>query len=155
MATISKSGISTNSTIQAEHITRVIDALDGTSGDNIVLSGSLTTSGSRYQPTCITLDVAGGSTYTIPDNSDFLVRFNYSGGGAANVTLFSCTGSNTNRTIRFITSGSSMNSSNKVTIGGNGSELIDGSPKTDLVRAYEGVTLWSDGTEWFIIQKKA
>ena len=155
MATISKSGISTNSTIQAEHITRVIDALDGTSGDDLIISGSLTTSGSRYQPTCITLDVAGGSTYTIPDNSDFLVRFNYSGGGAANVTLFSCTGSNTNRTIRFITSGSSMNSANKVTIRGNGSELIDGNAETSLERAYEGVTLWSDGTEWFIIQKKA
>lgn len=155
MATISKSGISTNATIQSDHVTRVIDALDGTSGNNIVLSGSLTTSGSRYQPTCITLAVEGGSAYNIPDDSDFLVRFNYSGTGAATATLFSCTGSNTNRIIRFITSGSGMNSSNKVTIRGNGSELIDGAADTSLIRIYEGVTVWSDGTEWFVIQKKA
>ena len=37
MATISKSGISTNSTIQAEHITRVIDALDGTTSNDILV----------------------------------------------------------------------------------------------------------------------
>lgn len=40
MATISKSGISNGSTIESEHITRIIDALDGTSSAQIIASGS-------------------------------------------------------------------------------------------------------------------
>lgn len=42
MATISKSGISNGSTIESEHITRIIDALDGTSSAAIIASGSFT-----------------------------------------------------------------------------------------------------------------
>ena len=40
MATISKTGISNGSTIESEHITRIIDALDGTSSAEIVATGS-------------------------------------------------------------------------------------------------------------------
>ena len=58
MAIINKTGITTGGTIQAEHVTRAIDALSGVSTDSIVatgsfsgsftgtLAGSLTTSGS-------------------------------------------------------------------------------------------------------------
>ena len=42
MATISKTGISNGSTIESEHITRIIDALDGTSSAEIVATGSFT-----------------------------------------------------------------------------------------------------------------
>jgi len=160
MATISKSGISTNSTIQAEHITRVIDALDGTSGDDLIISGSLTVSssliqsGSHYLPPQTELTVEGGGDYNLADNSDFLIRLNWAGTGNANVTLFSCTGSNTNRSIRFIASGNGLGGSDKITLKGHGSETIDGGGSTELSRDYEGIMLWSDGTEWFVIQKK-
>lgn len=40
MATISKSGISNGSTIESEHITRIIDALDGTGSAEIIATGS-------------------------------------------------------------------------------------------------------------------
>ena len=40
MATISRTGISNTSTIDAEHITRIIDALDGTEATEVVASGS-------------------------------------------------------------------------------------------------------------------
>lgn len=42
MATISKTGISNGSTIESEHITRIIDALDGTSSAEIIATGSFT-----------------------------------------------------------------------------------------------------------------
>jgi len=42
MATISKSGIVSNQTIQAAHITNIIDALDGTTETNIVAAGGFT-----------------------------------------------------------------------------------------------------------------
>ena len=42
MSKISKSGIGNGNTIQAEHITRIIDALDGTGSADIVATGSFT-----------------------------------------------------------------------------------------------------------------
>jgi hypothetical protein len=41
MAIINKTGITNGGTIQAEHITRVIDALSGVSTDSLILTGSL------------------------------------------------------------------------------------------------------------------
>lgn len=42
MATISKTDIVTNNTIQAEHITRIIDALNGTGSADVIATGSFT-----------------------------------------------------------------------------------------------------------------
>ena len=42
MATISKTGIVSSQTIQAAHITNIIDALDGTTAANIVATGGVT-----------------------------------------------------------------------------------------------------------------
>lgn len=42
MAIINKTGITNGGTIQAEHVTRVIDALSGVSTDTLILSGSMT-----------------------------------------------------------------------------------------------------------------
>ena len=40
MATISKTGIQDGLTSKAEHLTRIIDALDGTATTEVVLRGS-------------------------------------------------------------------------------------------------------------------
>lgn len=42
MATISRTGISDGSTARAEHITRIIDALDGTASTEVIATGSFT-----------------------------------------------------------------------------------------------------------------
>ena len=42
MAIINKTGISNGSTIQAEHVTRAIDALSGVSTDSVIATGSFT-----------------------------------------------------------------------------------------------------------------
>lgn len=42
MATISKAGISNGNTIAATHITNIIDALDGTTANNLVFAGPVT-----------------------------------------------------------------------------------------------------------------
>ena len=42
MAVINKTGITNGGTIQAEHVTRAIDALSGVSSDTIIASGSFT-----------------------------------------------------------------------------------------------------------------
>jgi hypothetical protein len=49
MAILNKTGITNGGTIQAEHITRVIDALTGVSTDSLVLTGSLQGSATSAQ----------------------------------------------------------------------------------------------------------
>ena len=56
MATIPKAGISTSSTIEAAHVTNIIDALDGTTSREIKIPGSMQVTGS--------LDTKGVNTHT-------------------------------------------------------------------------------------------
>tara|TARA_R110000803_G_scaffold1756_2_gene5704 strand:+ start:1686 stop:2348 length:663 start_codon:yes stop_codon:yes gene_type:complete len=56
MATISKAGISNASTIEAAHVTNIIDALDGTTSREIKIPGSMQVTGS--------LDTKGVNTHT-------------------------------------------------------------------------------------------
>lgn len=58
------------------------------------------------------------------------------------------------RMIRFITNGS-FTSNTHARITPDGVETIDGGSEYVINRQYEGVTLWSDGLEWTIIQAKA
>ncbi len=61
---------------------------------------------------------------------------------------------NVNRLIRFI-SDTTFTTNTKVNLTAINSQTIDGSTDAYIInKEYEGVQLWSDGTEWFIIQKK-
>lgn len=88
MAIINKTGISNGSTIQAEHITRAIDALSGVSADSIIATGSLqgtasfaltassiqvtnSTSTTGPMPILLSQGTAGNSRAVISDQSDF------------------------------------------------------------------------------------
>ena len=51
MATISKADIGTGNTIQAEHITRIIDALNGTGSADVIATGSFTGSFNGFADT--------------------------------------------------------------------------------------------------------
>jgi hypothetical protein len=85
-----------------------------------------------------------------------MIHLTWSGGiGNMTLTLPSVNGGNTNRTIRFI-SDSSFATNTRVYLTPAGSDTIDGSTDYyEINKAYEGIALWSDGSEWFIIQKKA
>lgn len=85
-----------------------------------------------------------------------MIHLTWSGAtGNMTLTLPSANGSNTNRTIRFI-SDSSFTTNTRVYLTPAGSDTIDGSTDYyEINKAYEGIALWSDGSEWFIIQKKA
>ena len=78
--------------------------------------------------------------------------------GNMNLTLPDCTiSNNVNRAIRFISDSTYTNSTNTY-LTPSGSQLLDGGELSNRYRinkAYEGIMLWSDGAEWFIIQKKA
>ena len=83
MAIINKTGISNGGTIQAEHVTRTIDALSGVSTDTIVATGSFsgsltgiatsasfaTTASFALNSPTITLTSAGGSDSLVNDGT--------------------------------------------------------------------------------------
>lgn len=92
-----------------------------------------------------------GSTY---DNIK-LVKFTWSGAnGTAVYTLPDAT-THANRIIRFI-SDNTFNNSTHVELTPKSGQTLDGSANDyDINKAYEGIAVWSDGTEWYVIQKKA
>ena len=61
---------------------------------------------------------------------------------------------NTYRTIRFI-SDNSITANDIVQLSGSLGQTIDGSVTYDIDRNYEGIMIWSDGSNWFRIQSKA
>ncbi len=84
-----------------------------------------------------------------------LVKLSWSG-GAGNMTLtLPSASSSQNRAIRFI-SNDGFNTNTRVYLTPAGSDTIDGSTNYyEINKQYEGIYIWSDGQEWFIIQKKA
>ena len=84
-----------------------------------------------------------------------MFKFSWEGGsGTADYTLPSAA-SHPNRIIRFI-SDSSFATNTHLDLYPKAPETLDGSTNAYRInKAFEGLAIWSDGTEWFIIQKKA
>lgn len=97
-----------------------------------------------------TVDLAT-STY---ENAQ-MIKLTWSGSAGTAVYTLPTASSSTNRKIRFI-SDTTFATNTHVDLTPAGSDTLDGSASAYRInKEYEGVALWSDGTEWFIIQKKA
>lgn len=60
------------------------------------------------------------------------------------------------RNIRIVTDGTLDNGAqDKINITAASGETIDGLSSFEISKRYEGISVWSDGTEWRIIQAKA
>ena len=112
----------------------------------------------HLEPT--TLTVSADNTYdlgaSIYDEAELIVLSWSGSNGTATLTLPDLTESkNLNRTKRFITD-STFSNSTHANLTPYGSQNLDGAnSEFDLNRAYEGIKIWGNGTEWFIIQQKA
>ena len=93
----------------------------------------------------------GASAY---DNAQ-LIKLSWSGANGTAVYTLPDVTSHTNRMIRFISDSTFHNSTHVELTPKAGQKLDDSANDYDINKAYEGVAIWSDGTEWFIIQKKA
>lgn len=108
----------------------------------------------------VTLTVSAGNTYdlgaTVYDEAELIVLSWSGGAGTATLTLPDVTASkNLNRTKRIITDSTFTNATH-ANLTPFGSQTLDGANSAfDLNRAYEGIKIWGNGTEWFIIQQKA
>lgn len=93
-------------------------------------------------------------------NDSSFIKLSWSGPtGTCNVNLPDCTATeNVNRIIGFISDSTftSATHADLRPLSGSGQSL-DGSTTQAyrINKDYEGIRVWSDGTEWFIIQKKA
>lgn len=110
-------------------------------------------------PTTLTVSVAGGtvdlgsSTY---DDAELIV-LSWSGAtGTVELTLPDATATNsTNRVIRIISDSTFTTSTHADLTPASGQNLDGSSSAYRINKEYEGITVWSNGTEWFIIQAKA
>ena len=93
------------------------------------------------------------ATYQFSD----MIRLTWNGSnGNMTLNLPDATDSiNVNRVIRFISNGG-FATSTRVNLTPILGQNLDGSTDAYVInKPYEGIQVWSDGTEWFIIQKKA
>lgn len=106
------------------------------------------------------ITVSSGDTVDLDDaayDDTRLIKLTWTG-GSGNMTMTlpdATTSKNTNRLIRFVTNGG-FNTNTRVNLTPLAGQELDGSSSSyELNVAYEGLMLWSSGTEWIIIQKKA
>jgi len=104
------------------------------------------------------LTVEAGQTINLSSSifeQAMLIRLTWSG-ASGNMTLnLPSASDNTNRAIRFISNGGFVTNT-RVYLTPIGGDTLDGSTNYyEINKTYEGIKIWSDGSEWFIIQKKA
>ena len=136
-------------------------ALDGTENlvfvqSNETKKGTVNDIINYLVPTHIT--VSSGQTVNLSDSQYAnikLVKLTWSG-ASGNMTLnLPSASDNINRAIRFISNGG-FDTNTRVYLTPTGGDTLDGSTNYyEINKEYEGIYVWSDGSEWFIIQKKA
>ena len=104
------------------------------------------------------LTVEAGQTINLSSSifeQAMLIRLTWSG-ASGNMTLnLPSASDNVNRAIRFISNGGFVTNT-RVYLTPIGGDTLDGSTNYyEINKTYEGIKIWSDGSEWFIIQKKA
>lgn len=127
---------------------------DGSQLNNLPnTSGQLDPSNNYLVPAFINGTPGGTTSLTA---SAGIYKCMYSGvNGTHTVELPDATSvENTYRTIRFI-SDNSVTANDIVQLSGSLGQTIDGSATYDMDRNYEGIMIWSDGSNWFRIQSKA
>ena len=122
------------------------------------LTGDVTSHSSYIIP--VTVSGSAGSS-TILSSSAYdnvsLVKLDYTGStnGTATVLLPDATATqHTYRSIRFL-GNSTVTNQKLYTVAPSGSQTLDGgSGGFTMNRSYEGIMVWSDGTEWYQVQAK-
>jgi hypothetical protein len=107
----------------------------------------------RLIPYATTATPGGSETYTALNN---IVNIGWSGGNGIYVINLPLATAIPYRVIRFTTNGTYPGGgAHKVRFTATGGETIDGAAYYEISKAYEGISVWSTGTEWVVIQAKA
>jgi len=104
------------------------------------------------------LIVQPGVTVNLSDaayQNSILIKLSWIGANGTQVLNLPSASSSTNRIIRIISNGGYATST-RTELTPIGGDTLDGSSSAYVInKAYEGIQVWSDGLQWFIIQKKA
>mgnify|MGYP000465624029 FL=1 len=107
-------------------------------------------------PTSLT--VAPDVTVNLSDaayQNSILIKLSWIGENGSQVLNLPSAASSTNRIIRIISNGG-YETATRTELTPIGGDTLDGSTSAYVInKAYEGIQVWSDGSQWFIIQKKA
>ena len=132
--------------------------------ENIVVVQGAVTKQSTIQnivnyivPTSLT--VTQGTTVNLSDSAyatSELIELSWSGSNGTMVLNLPLAASNVNRVMRFISNTGFGAGTQNADLTPQGGDTLDGSTnKYRINKEYEGIQVWSNGVEWFIIQKKA
>ena len=132
--------------------------------ENIVVVQGAVTKQSTIQnivnyivPTSLT--VTQGTTVNLSDSAyatSELIELSWSGSNGTMVLNLPLAASNVNRVMRFISNIGFGAGTQNADLTPQGGDTLDGSTnKYRINKAYEGIQVWSNGVEWYIIQKKA
>lgn len=104
------------------------------------------------------LTVSAGQTVNLSDapyDGSMLIRLTWSGANGTMILNLPNASDNVNRVMRFISNGG-FETATRVELTPIGGNELDGSTSPYVInKVFEGIQVWSDGVEWFIIQKKA
>jgi len=104
------------------------------------------------------LTVAPNVTVNLSDaayQNSILIKLSWIGENGTQVLNLPSAASSTNRIIRIISNGGYATATRTELTPISG-DTLDGSTSAYVInKAYEGIQVWSDGSQWFIIQKKA
>ena len=105
----------------------------------------------------VTLVVSSGQTVNLQDvayEKAELIRMTWDGANGTMTLNLPTAAQHPNRVMRFISNGG-FAAATRVELTPTGTETLDGLNAPYVInKSYEGIQVWSDGIEWFIIQKK-
>jgi len=142
-----------DSTVQLTAGTNI--SITQTGGNNITIAadGNVGPGGETLLiPEFIT--VGPGTSTTITTSKNIIdLSWNGGGSGTANVTLPSAAAI-PYRFLRIVNDGT-ITAQDKVDVYAPGTETIDGAAFYRINKMYNGIAVWSDGSNWIVIQAKA
>ena len=161
---------SLNSTTDGDNVDLNLDAVSGPSstvqltagtgvsitqsgGNDVTITNTLNNVGGvvTLEPEIITVQSGGTTNLTTNKN---IVNIDWiNGPGTHNVILPSATAI-PYRFLRIVNNGT-VDANNKVDIYAPGTETIDGGAFYRINKVYNGIAVWSDGTNWTVIQAKS
>lgn len=127
----------------------------------LVQSGSTKqTTASKFKNYFVSTDITAEAGVDVDLNQSiyddtFMFKLSWTGGNGTAVYTLPDAVAHANRLIRFISDSTFLSADHFDITPAVGQNLDGSSNPYRINKDYEGIAIWSDGTEWFIIQKKA
>ena len=104
------------------------------------------------------LTVSAGNNVNLNDDilsNDCMIKLSWNGGSGTMALNLPQSSEYENRLIRFISDSTFENSTHTDLTPVSGDTLDGSTSHYRINKSYEGILVWSDGNEWFIVQRKA